>query len=86
MYILIGMKLVRVSWYDVVEHETGWHEFSELEQLDYCLVHSYGLLAHETPEKVTLIADIIPETKEFGRSTTIPKGMIKDIKYIPLED
>jgi len=50
------------------------------------LVHSYGLVAHETDDKITLIADIIPESKEFGRSTTIPKGMIKEIKVIPLID
>lgn len=80
------MKLVRVSWFDVVEHETGWHDFEELDKLDYCLVHSYGLLARETPEKITLIADWIPESKEFGRSTTIPKGMIKEIKDITLID
>lgn len=80
------MNLVRVSWFDVVEHETGWHEWSEIEKLDHCLVHSYGLVAHETDDKITLIADIIPESKEFGRSTTIPKGMIKEIQVIANED
>jgi len=79
MYIE-NMRLVRVSWLDTVEHPSGWYDQEDIDKLEDCaLVHSYGLLLKETKTSVTLIADFIPGTKEFGRSTVIPKGMIEEI-------
>jgi hypothetical protein len=46
------------------------------------LVHSYGLILKENEESVTLIADFMPVSKEFGRSTTIPRGMIKSMTHL----
>ena len=74
------MRLVRVSWLDTVEHPSGWYDQEDIDKLEDCaLVHSYGLLLKETKTSVTLIADFIPDTKEFGRSTVIPRGMIEEI-------
>jgi len=74
------MRLVRVSWLDTVEHPSGWYDPEDLDTLeDACLVHSYGLLVKETAKSVTIVADWIPSTKEFGRSTVIPRGMIEEI-------
>ena len=74
------MRLVRVSWLDTVEHPSGWYDQEDIKDFEDCaLVHSYGLLLKETEKSVTLIADFIPGTKEFGRSTVIPKGMIEEI-------
>ena len=74
------MRLVRVSWLDTVEHPSGWYDPEALDKLeDACLVHSYGLLIKETKKSVTIVADWIPSTKEFGRSTVIPRGMIEEI-------
>jgi len=75
-----NLKLVRVSWLDTVEHPSGWYDKEDIEKLeDVALVHSYGLLIKQSKKSVTLIADFIPESKEFGRSTVIPKGMIEEI-------
>ena len=72
--------MVRVSWLDTVEHPSGWYDQEDIDKLEDCaLVHSYGLLLKETEKSVTLIADFIPGTNEFGRSTVIPKGMIEEI-------
>ena len=74
------MRLVRVSWLDTVEHPSGWYDEEDIDKLEDCaLVHSYGLLLKETKTSVTIVADFIPNTKEFGRSTVIPKGMIEEI-------
>lgn len=74
------MRLVRVSWLDTVEHPSGWYDQEDIDKLEDCaLVHSYGLLLKETKTSVTIVADFIPNTKEFGRSTVIPKGMIEEI-------
>ena len=75
-----NLKLVRVSWLDTVEHPSGWYDKADIEKLeDVALVHSYGLLLKQSKKSVTLIADFIPESKEFGRSTVIPRGMIEEI-------
>ena len=74
------MRLVRVSWLDTVEHPSGWYDQEDIKDLEDCaLVHSYGLLLKETEKSITIVADFIPGTKEFGRSTVIPKGMIEEI-------
>ena len=74
------MRLVRVSWLDTVEHPSGWYDQEDIDKLEDCaLVHSYGLLLKESKTSVTIVADFIPNTKEFGRSTVIPKGMIEEI-------
>ena len=77
------MRLVCVSWLDTVEHPSGWYDPEDIDTLeDAALVHSYGLVLKETEVSITLIADLIVGTKEFGRSTTIPKGMIKSMTHI----
>ena len=74
------MRLVRVSWLDTVEHPSGWYDQEDIDKLEDCaLVHSYGLLLKESKTSVTIVADFIPNTKEFGRSTVIPRGMIEEI-------
>ena len=74
------MRLVRVSWLDTVEHPSGWYDPEDIDKIEDCaLVHSYGLVLKETEKSVTIVADFIPGTKEFGRSTVIPKGMIEEI-------
>jgi len=81
------MRLVRVSWLDTVEHPSGWYDPEDIDTLeDPCLVHSYGLVLKENNKSITIIADFIPGTKEFGRSTVIPKGMIEEIKDISIID
>jgi hypothetical protein len=74
------MRFVRVSWLDTVEHPSGWYDPEDIDKLeDVALVHSYGLVLKETEKSITIVADFIPSTKEFGRSTVIPKGMIEEI-------
>ena len=77
------MRLVRVSWLDTVEHPSGWYDPEDIDKLeDVALVHSYGLVLKETEVSITLIADLIVGSKEFGRSTTIPRGMIKSMTHL----
>ena len=47
------MRLVRVSWFDTIEHPTGWYEASSVTDLeDTPLVHSYGLILKENENRV----------------------------------
>ena len=79
----MSYKLVRVTWHDTVEHPTGWYQPEDVDKLeDVALVHSYGLLLKESDESVTITADFMPVSKEFGRSPTIPRGMIKSMTHL----
>ena len=81
--IYMSYKLVKIDWLDTVEHPSGWYQPEDIDKLEeVALVHSYGLILKENEESVTLIADFMPVSKEFGRSTTIPKGMIKSMTHI----
>jgi hypothetical protein len=63
------------------------YEASDIKDLeDAPLVHSYGLILKQNEKTITLIADLIPSDNTFGRGTTIPKGMIKEIKDISIID
>ena len=74
------MRFVRVSWLDTVEHPSGWYEPEDIIKLEHvALVHSYGIILKETEKSITIVADIMPISKWFGRSTVIPKGMIEEI-------
>ena len=74
------MRFVRVSWLDTVVHPSGWYEPEDINKLeDVALVHSYGIILKETEKSITIVADIMPISKWFGRSTVIPKGMIEEI-------
>ena len=81
--IYMSYKLVRITWEDTIEHPSGWYEATDVDKLeDVPVVHSYGLILKESKDSVTLVADFMPVSKEFGRGTTIPKGMIKDMTHI----
>jgi hypothetical protein len=48
------MRLVRVSWFDTIEHPTGWYEPEDIKDLDDApLVHSYGLILKENETTIT---------------------------------
>ena len=81
------MRLVRIDWEDTIEHQTGWYEQEDIKDLEKPpLVWSWGLILQEKSDSITLVADWIPESKTFGRGTTVPKGMIKKITDIAVID
>ena len=79
----MSYKLVKIDWHDTVEHPSGWYQPEDIDKLEEVpVVHSYGLILKESEDSVTLVADFMPLSKDLGRGTTIPKGMIKNITHI----
>ena len=81
---MICMRLVRVSWFDITEHETGWHEQEAIDDLKLFEVESYGYLIKDHGQSITLSADFIQSSKTYGRLQTIPKGCIKNITTLEI--
>ena len=56
----------------------------DLDKSEVCSVDSLGWLYKETEDLVVILADKDTHNKDdlYGRSQVIPKGVIKDIKYL----
>ena len=79
------MKIVCVTWLDTNENSVGgWITKDDLEKSKACSIDSLGWLYKETDDLVIILADKDTHNEDdlFGRSQVIPKGIIKDIKYL----
>jgi len=79
------VKIVLVTWLDTNENSVGgWIEKEDLDKSEVCSVDSLGWLYKETEDLVVILADKDTHDKDdiFGRSQVIPRGVIKDIKYL----
>jgi len=79
------MKIVIVTWLDTNENSVGgWIEKTDLDKSKACSIDSLGWLYKETDELVVILADKDTHNEDdlFGRSQVIPRGVIKDIKYL----
>ncbi len=79
------MKIVIVTWLDTNENSVGgWIEKADLDKSKACSIDSLGWLYKETDELVVILADKDTHSEDdlYGRSQVIPRGVIKDIKYL----
>lgn len=79
------MKIVLVTWLDTNENSVGsWIEKEDLDKSKACSIDSLGWLYKETDELIVILADKDTHNEDdlFGRSQVIPRGVIKDIKYL----
>ena len=79
------MKIVLVTWLDTNENSLGgWIEKADRDKSAVCSVDSLGWLYKETEEFVVILADKDTHDEDdlYGRSQVIPRGVIKDIKYL----
>jgi hypothetical protein len=79
---VIDKPLVRVVWNDAEDSDGTWSDESEVEAFANhdCTVESVGFLVSKTDKYVTLAGDWIPHTKQHGRVTKIPAGMVGKIE------
>ena len=79
------MRIVKVVWLDTNEVSDGtWQSKEDLLQSKPCSIDSIGYLIKENENYVIISADKDTHDKDdlFGRSQVIPRGVIKDIKYL----
>tara|TARA_R110001599_G_C11740739_1_gene607863 strand:+ start:57 stop:299 length:243 start_codon:yes stop_codon:yes gene_type:complete len=77
--------MVLVTWLDTNENSVGgWIEKADLDKSEVCSVDSLGWLYKENDELIVILADKDTNDKDdiYGRSQVIPKGVIKNIKYL----
>tara|TARA_R110000737_G_scaffold271884_1_gene278955 strand:- start:588 stop:893 length:306 start_codon:yes stop_codon:yes gene_type:complete len=76
--------MVKVTWMDAMDGETGWQSLEDMLKGDLATVMDIGWMI-KNDEKVVIIMGswcVDPDDKNGGRYITIPKGWVKKIEYL----
>ena len=68
--------IVKITWGDATDVETGWLSLKEILEKKLISVESVGWLAHESEEKVILIGCWDEVDQNAGRAVIIPRPWI----------
>ena len=81
--------MVRVTWEDARDMETGWLEVKEILNAPVAICMEVGWLVVNTEEKVVIMRSFSEEKDALGKpdqngggAIAIPKGWIKKIEYL----
>ena len=81
--------MVRVTWGDARDMETGWLEVKEILNAPVAICMEEGWLVVNTEEKVVIMRSFSEEKDALGKpdqngggAIAIPKGWIKKIEYL----
>ena len=76
--------MVRVTWVDARDMETGWLEVKEILNAPVAICMEVGWLVVNTEEKVVIMRSYSKDKDDItgGGAIAIPKGWIKKIEYL----
>jgi len=84
--------MVRVTWVDARDMETGWLEVKEILNAPVAICQEVGWLVINNEEKVVIMRSFSEEKDATGKldqngggAIAIPKGWIKKIEYLKVE-
>ena len=84
--------MVRVTWLDARDMETGWLEVKEILNAPVAICQEVGWLVINNEEKVVIMRSFSEEKDATGKldqngggAIAIPKGWIKKIEYLKVE-
>ena len=72
----MNFPLVKITWLDATDIETGWLPLQEMKDKKLLGVESVGWVIEESEEKLTLIACWDDTDENGGRGVVIPKPWI----------
>ena len=76
--------MVKVTWMDAMDGETGWQSLEDMLKGDLATVVDIGWMI-KNDERVVIVMGswcLDPDDKNGGRYITIPKGWVKKIEYL----
>ena len=76
---LADYELVKITWNDAQDHETGWTDLSKAIKHKLAAVVSIGWILSQTDKQIILVGDFIPEDGTTSRITIIPKDWCQKI-------
>jgi len=73
--------LVEVIWLDAITDPQGWEDVETMEAVAAAEVLTVGFLVKESAS-AWLVASTVCEEKTCNSRITIPKGMVKSLRYL----
>lgn len=80
---IIKYPIVEVGWFDAQSSNESW-TIKEIKELVPLLSFSVGYLLHQDKEKL-IVGSLLFENENIKHFQVIPKGMIKNVKYLRLK-
>jgi len=76
--------MVRVTWLDARDTETGWLDIKEVMDAPLAVCQEVGWMVHNGPEKIIIMRSYSKDKDEVsgGGAIAIPKGWVKKIEYL----
>jgi len=78
-------KVVKVHWIDSTNHTTTWSLLDDIRDDKPTDIISYGFLIKEEPDYIVIAQNYGNNPPQVSNLLTIPKGCIKQIKYLNYE-
>ena len=81
------IPMVRVTWYDAKDGQTGWHSLEDIRKEALATCYSVGWLVTRNDERTVIMGDYSNEEndEDGGRRIAIPTGWVKKIEYLKVD-
>ena len=78
------VRMVRVTWLDARDTETGWLDIKEVIDAPLAVCHEVGWMVTNNDERIVIMRSYSKDKDEVsgGGAIAIPKGWIKKIQYL----
>ena len=82
-----NVPMVRVTWTDARDMETGWLEIKDILHAPLAVCQEVGWMVVNNPEKVIIMRSYSKDSKDKndingGGAIAIPKGWVTHIEYL----
>ena len=76
--------MVRITWMDAMDGDTGWVPLGKMRDAKLATCIDIGWMIRNDELRVTIMGSwcLDPDDKHGGRYITVPKGWVKEIKYL----
>ena len=79
--------MVRVTWVDARDTETGWLDIKEVINAHLATCQEVGWMVVNSPEKIVIMRSYSKDKEDItgGGAIAIPQGWIKKIEYLKID-
>jgi hypothetical protein len=81
------IPMVRVSWLDARDTETGWLSYKEIVEAPLARCQEVGWMVVNTEEKIVIMRSWCTDKEDNhgGGAIAIPKGWVTKIEYLSVD-
>ena len=81
------IPMVRVSWLDARDTETGWLSYKEIVEAPLARCQEVGWMVVNTKEKIVIMRSWCTDKEDNhgGGAIAIPKGWVTKIEYLSVD-